>query len=203
MKRFAAILAALLSISMAQASVITIDFEDPTLGAGAVNLEIGSFRFSPNFHYDLVPAFVQSTHPSRWIGFDGADPSTKNPNFLGPTSVVNPSLWVDFSGAPFSLLGLDPAAMMDSTNWRLTSSNGGLFILPPFSLDHVDFSGSAWTSVSWLLFTDPESAGFPRGFDNISFLIQDASTVPEPGSVLLVGLGLASIVIVRRKRCPQ
>ena len=201
MKRFAAILAALFSISTAQAGVITIDFESETPGSFAANLEIGSFRFSPNFHYDLVdPTNPNFIHPSQWIGFDGAGPRPNNPNFLGPTSVVNPSLWVDFSETPFSLLGLDLASPTTSHGWFLTSSNGGFIqVSGALNQPHFDFSGPEWSNISWLLFTDPQSAGFPVGFDNISFL----APLPEPGSVLLVGLGLASIVIVRRKRRSQ
>ena len=55
MKRFAAILAALFSISTAQAGVITIDFESaPQAPFITTNIEIGGFRFSPNCHFDIV-----------------------------------------------------------------------------------------------------------------------------------------------------
>ena len=91
MKRFAAILAALFSISTAQAGVITIDFESQTPGVYYANLEIAHFRFSPGCHYDLVsPTNQNFVHPSQWIGFDGSGcslPGQSNPDFLGPGPV--------------------------------------------------------------------------------------------------------------------
>lgn len=200
----AAILSAFLGNAHVQAAVITLDFEDQTTGAIITsNLHIGRFRFSPNSHYDLLPPSSgpdNVNHPSQWIGFDGN--GCCNQNYLGTRpSPFAPVLWVDYSGTPFTFLGLDPVADMRG-DWSVTSSSGGSFYNPfdnPMPNDHVDFSGAQWTNIRWLLFRDVAQGGFPVGFDNITFRVPDRS-LPEPGTMLLVGLGLASIAIVRRKR---
>ena len=192
----AAIFSALLGTSAVHAAVVTIDFEDQALGSIIPsNLQIGRFRLSPNCHYDLLPPSTgpEWNHPSQWIGFDGqgcGDPATTNQNYLG-TTALGPSLWIDYSGTPFTLLGLDPVD--GRAEWGLTSSNGGNFINSGTS-NRIDFTGSEWTNIAWLLFTDLAQAGAPQGFDNITF------RVPEPATALLVVGGLAFLSATRRKR---
>jgi PEP-CTERM motif len=199
MKAFLAVIfAASLSISPALASVITIDFENQTPAFVVTeNLTISGFRFSPNFHYDLVDA--RPLYQSQWIGFDGAGPRPNNPNFLGPTGPP-PSLWIDYSGGAFALSGLD-AVSLGSSHWRATSSNGGDFTYNSGSFGHVGFSGAEWRDVTWLLFTHLRDFGAPQGFDNIALnILEHVKGLPEPSTVVLIGLGLAFLAITRRKR---
>ena len=143
----------------------------------------------------LLPTRISTTPVSGLVSMapGAAYPGQSNPDFKGPGPGPRVALWVDFSEAPFSLLGLD---QVGHSHWFLTSSNGGLFTgcrLQEFRpmLTSVAPSGAMFPGFCLRI---RQVAGAPTGFDNISF------QVPEPGSVLLVGLGLASIVIVRRKR---
>jgi hypothetical protein len=98
----------------ARAAVVLIDFEDLTPGTFYSNTVIDSFRFSPNCHYDLLPAGFSPAgyEQSAWIGFDGSgclSGGTYNAAFLGPAeyhfanSPQHMVLWVDYLGHPFTL----------------------------------------------------------------------------------------------------
>lgn len=194
--------ALLTTYSHVESAVVNIDFEDQTPGFFPNNLTIGNFRFSPSCHYDIVPA--RPVYQSQWIGFDGSAcglPGSTNPNFLGPAGLP-PSLWVDYSATPFSLLGLLPVDFpaAQRPTWELTSSNGGFFSVPFGSPSPAAFSGPAWTNISWLLFTDRQSAGRPSGFDNISFFVpEQPRALPEPETwALFAGAGLAFLATRRR-----
>ena len=189
----------------AQSAVILVDFEDQTPGVFHENLTINGFRFSPNFHYDLMEATVNDPfyfdYPSRWIGTDASGEST-NPNFLGLPG--GQSLWVDYSGRPFSFLGLDMVSQYEfAGDWNVkSSSNTFTGTFAGMTGAHLDF-GNLFTGIQWIQFTRVTGGGQPEGFDNMRFNVSSRE-LPEPGDgVLLVGMGIAFLAYARRKRRPQ
>jgi len=64
-------------------------------------------------------------------------------------------------------------------------------------VDYFAFSGPEWTDVLWIMFIDRNGTHAMGGWDNMQF---DVRAIPEPGTVLLIGLALASLAITRRKR---
>ena len=215
MKALLAAIATLL-ISNAQAGIILIDFNDQTPVPFVFNnLTTQGFRLSPNAHYQIVdgPSSFFNPHTSNWIGWDGTGFNPvhggPNPHYLGPPierdpfGSLIPSLWIDFNGAPFSLLELETVSLQGSGSLlQFTSSNGG--DLSARGESHVSFSGTEWTNVSWVLVDNPNHGGVASGFDNLTLRVADGPQgLPEPATVWLIGLAGLMFRALRHKKKVQ
>lgn len=187
---------------------LTIDFEDQIAGYhfNYGNFTVGGFRFSPSCGVQVVNP--TQGYNSKWIGGSGLDCASGgdvNPEFTAGTLQEGRSLRVDNFGKPFSFLSV-LSIRNDYQSFEIRSSKGGLFVQsePQDGLvDYVDyfaFSGPEWTDVLWIMFIDRNGTHEMRGWDNMQF---DVRAIPEPGTMLLIGLGLVSLAITRRKRRSQ
>ena len=110
---------------------------------------------------------------------------------------LSPSLWVDFSEAPFSLLGLDLASPTTSHGWPLTSSNGGFIqVSGALGQPHFDFSGPEWTNILACVYRSAKCR-LPSG------VRQHQLQCSRTGDPVVGRLWAYPIVIARRKRRPQ
>jgi hypothetical protein len=207
-------LVALLSGPMAaHPSTITLDFDDLASGSSWTqlnsNLEYQGFRFSPNCLLVEVPAnvFPGEDYDSAWIGTSGvcylSAEEYGNNDFLGPESLravrggtpVERVIWIDYGGRPFSLESV--VNIYDFSTW--TSSKGGYHVRTGLEgcqgvTCSVSFDGGEWKGIQWAMFSIGLGTGPPFGFDNLKI------KVPEPGTVALLGLGLAGLVFTRRRK---
>jgi hypothetical protein len=80
----------------------------------------------------------------------------------------------------------------------LTSSKDGEFSgrnPSDTSFGTATFDGSAWTNVTWLLWSTGDLGGVPY-FGIHSLTVR----IPEPGTLALLGLGLAGFAFTRRRK---
>jgi hypothetical protein len=131
----------------------------------------------------------------------GTAAGTQTLTFSAP--VTNPLLAIMSLGQPGFLVTYDfdaPFTILNSgTGFWGGSAAGSLFALPGDVLQGneghglIQFQGT-FTSISWTIPTAENWHGFQVG------LAGPASTVPEPGTLLLIGLMLASLGLLRLKR---
>jgi len=193
---------ALFVAGSAGAATVMLDFE----GAGGSQIADyfeNGFRAAPNCHYDFLPSGGFSGSAYLAIDRSGCGGGGLfNAAFPGPSELrltpttpffsVPAALWIDASGQPFSLLDL----YSPFTNWTLLSSNGGVreSSSPADIGATISFSGGDWEGLQWLLFAAVDDPGAPLiGIDRLHL------RVPEPGLILLVGLGLALVGLASRR----
>jgi len=180
----------------------------PPAYAGIIGNSIfeGVWRLSPSNHTD---SFVDVSYDIglvqvAGIGWDGTP--TINPDYLGPPTAFS-AVYVDHFGFQFSLVSADIILGADKS-MMITSSKGGSLLVPahpPYHLfpiddahENITFSGPEWTDVDWILFSyaGPDSGVPEIGFDQI------VGSIPEPASLAILGLGLAGLGFIRRRRAP-
>ena len=184
----------------ARSESIVIDFDSaPELwGLQEGNFSIQGFRFSPEWHVDIIDfANVngEQAPPDYGAGWDSS--GNENTNYLGPTGCVVITqcvlLYVDRSGEAFSFLSFDHKG-----DWlAVRSSKGGtlqLFDNPTDYVSHV-LGGSEWQDVEWLVFEN-YSAGDPIApIDNLAFAV-----VPLPAAGWLLCTGVVALGMRKRLR---
>ena len=211
-----ALLAAFLASTVAicgsvQASVIMTFDDIPASSWNFGNLSYQGFRISPNNYYDIREANPNPTfqairpYDSQWLGWSSGSGAVDRPPrcsapFLGPSCGGPASVYFDYRGDIFSLLALDNLSLYGSSvTWLVSTSASPT----PRSirweyLEHVVFSDPMWSNITWAMFGSVNDGDVLRGFDNMQFDVP--RQLPEPGTALLVGLGLSFLAISRRKR---
>lgn len=175
----------ILAAASAQAEAVKVDF-DSGVGDGVTYTEDG---FS-----------ITTLYPSGHIhlGDFDVDGSLDMMNHGGGCCSSPYSL--TYTGGLFDLLQLDIVGFSAPTT---LNANTGPSLVLPASFGTFFFPGG-WTglsSVTWDAETPERNA--EMAIDNLEFRPSvDGAVIPEPGSLTLMGLGLAGLSLRRRKRYP-
>ena len=195
---------AVCSLQCRAAPVMTIDFDKETPRfLQASNTIIDGFRFSPNCHYDLDgprPGGL-GFNDTNWMGFDGSGcfagaDALFNKDFLGPaqygraSSDFHEGMWFDFFEHPFTL---ESAFFND--HLQVISSKGGF--IDDTGRGMLNFTGSQWTGVQWIMVLHQTSFGAPVGFDQLTVRAA-VHAVPEPSSLGVMAVAMAVVGLTRR-----
>lgn len=129
---------------------------------------------------------LEGTNGNQFLGFNG-DPYSETLTFLSPVNGFS----ADFSRSggssdgTITLSAFNGSTLLGSTSGTLGAINTWLTLsLSVSGIDTITWSGTG-------------SDFHPYGVDNINF---NSSSVPEPSSVMLVGLGLLGVLARGRLR---
>lgn len=193
----------------------TLDFESHPLGAldsnhysgvtltasGDVNTVTNGAGPAQGNTFSEPLSSGEGAHPESNYLFDGDLPSALTISF--DSAVLGVGLYVidyfnpDFGGNLLEIEAFDGA--------NGTGNSLGLFssVAYNFQNNNMYFMGitSSDNNILSLVFRDVNTnTGDTTGIDNIVYAKRDAGNVPEPASVALLGLGLAGLGFVRRRR---
>jgi hypothetical protein len=211
--------AAAIAASAAQASAVTVDFEDASLTFGSTVASAG-FNFTPAS--GTIAAYPNGAGCSITCSANGTTTLYVPGSVPTPASAA-PLTMVDASAATFRLLGFDFAEFFAGSSGSVANADtlvvagklvGGGTVSQSFALDGLgdgpdgiaDFQGAAlagfWASsvLTSLNFTGTRAGSGDFGFqlDNIATDVT-AAAVPEPTSLLLVACALTGLAATRRK----
>ncbi len=199
---------------LANATPITLDFDEGNRRWIDLGTTIDSVLLEDGFVVDGIGA---NNHigigPTSWCGPRCPDNGTQALRVSDDQSVVSITR---ADGGLFSVLGFDGAEFFNGLidRWATTITftgtyNGGGTVSQNFLLDFindgegggVDFQGfnvsQAFTGLTSL--TIVGSGGSLRSYYSIDNIRLDTAAVPTPGTLGLLGLGLAAIGLRRRR----
>ena len=210
-----------LLLAAAQAGATTIGFEDLSPGDTLANQYAGlGVTFSPNaFSGSGGPYLDWATNTDMTI----VDSAGSDVGALGGPSLVSGNIlrrlgdidldipgWVTEDGdpsfsiyfsAPVSSVSADFAGVSSPQDVKMSAYDGGGNLLGTVA---GTTGGQFRLSLNFASITRvaivPGSFNDWVGVDNITFLFKDQSQVPEPGTLALLGLGLAGLGLSRRRR---
>ena len=187
------------------------------LAATSSHAVIIDFNTGTAFPYS-EEGFTVTTSSSGVVNFGGCAPACANNGtrnvFIGASGASVAISAV--GGGVFSLLGFDIGELFQgmpatwSSNIQVTGflSGGGTFVSSFFldgvhdgsggAVDMQAFSPAGFANLTSATFASLSGGGFT--LDNVNVVAGATTNVPEPGTLALLGLGLAGLLSARRRR---
>ncbi len=196
-------------------TVSTLDFESHPLGAlqsnhytgvtltasGDVNTVTNGAGPAQGNIFSTPLSSGEGAHPASNYLFDGETPSALTISFDSAMLGVGLYIIDYFNPDP----GSNPLQIEAFDGINGTGSSLGLFssVAYNFQSNNMYFMGvtSSDNNIRSLLFRDVNSStGDTTGIDNIVYAKSNGGTVPEPGTLALLGLGFAGLAASRRRK---
>lgn len=99
------------------------------------------------------------------------------------------------NGSAFSFSSFDLTA--SSGDMSFTADNGSVYSIAAGTIGHFDLSGMGFDGINSVVWHVADNLGYGEGnIDNVTF---NASAVPEPASISLLGLGIVGVLAARRR----
>jgi hypothetical protein len=176
------ILSLMMALSCASASAGVIGFDDLP---GDESLVANGYQ---GFNWDNIATLAASALPGS--GYEAGTVSGANSafNYNGGTATISKAGTFDFVGAFFTSAWFDQELAFEGLrDGQLVYSTDVSFLIDTTTPQWVQLG---WNNIDTLVIYN--SSGTPWAMDNF--------TVPEPGSVALIGLSLAGLLLARRRK---
>lgn len=141
------------------------------------------FAFSPGLGGSL-PADVKVDFKNILKAGEGLDYFGV---YYGSIDTFNDMSFLDKNGNVHAITGLDLLAALNGTSGNQTANSSNIYV-------NIEFApAEQFTSISF------KTSNYAFEIDNLAVRVA-SNTVPEPGSIALLGLGLGALVLSRRKK---